>query len=173
MTITKWDKDRIELSGRSVGKSTDLANELVELSATRARILFIQKFPHLAPLMYSLKLDRQPLSVGGWLIAMQHAVSYARDEHNRPVGAHHVVTDDVWMPLMHKCDGVAEDELLTISPTGRTRSCPPFRNTGRIREVEAVRSAMLIGFAANYGLIEKRVMEDLEERIAVDERDEK
>lgn len=73
----EFDRDRIVLSGRSVGKSTELANDWENAMATQARILFVQQFPQLAPLMYSLKLDRQPLSVGEWLVVMQHELDHA------------------------------------------------------------------------------------------------
>lgn len=79
----------IVVKGRSVGKSTDLANGhcdiekygITEEEATRARIEFIQTFPALAPLMYSLEVEEQPDSVEAWLRLMRQEVNKAHKDH--------------------------------------------------------------------------------------------
>ena len=77
---------KIVIEGRSVGKSTDLGAGLQpwkvfdvdEETCARVRKEFIELFPALAPLMYSIPIvGAEPTSVESWLSLMQHELDHA------------------------------------------------------------------------------------------------
>lgn len=80
------------IKGRSVGKSTDLANghvnikkvTITEEEAAEARIDFIKKFPALAPLMYSINPPFEPATTGEWLGIMRMEVERAIADNFNP-----------------------------------------------------------------------------------------
>jgi hypothetical protein len=83
---------KIVIEGRSVGKSTDLVGGLQpwkvfdvdEETCARVRREFIELFPALAPLMYSIPIvGAEPTSVDSWLSIMQHELDRAHRKRNR------------------------------------------------------------------------------------------
>ena len=73
----------ITIEGRSVGKSTDLGASILTwdpekiIDPSEVRRQFIERFPRLAPLMYSLHPLSEPITIEGWLTLMQHELDHA------------------------------------------------------------------------------------------------